>query len=90
MQSLEHTVQCRPEISVPKNACEMSTSLWSAFTMMMIVFCLRAWNRMFTFGNWSLVTTSVAPFTVFEVREKLEMLQKLFSSAAFFFCTRNN
>ena len=30
---------------------------------------------MFTFGNQSLMTTSVAPFTVFEVREKLEMLQ---------------
>ena len=36
---------------------------------------------MFTFGNRSLMTTSVAPFTVFEVHEKLEM----FSSAAFFF-----
>ena len=44
---------------------------------------------MFTFGNRSLMTTSVAPFTVFEVREKLEMLQKVFSGTAFFFCTRN-
>ena len=63
-----------------KNHWKERTSLWSAFT---IVFCLRAWKRMFTFGNRSVMTTSVVPFTVFEVREKLEM----FSSAAFFFCT---
>ena len=36
---------------------------------------------MFTFGNRSLMTTSVTPFTVFEVRKKLDM----FSSAAFLF-----
>ena len=30
------------------------------------------------------MTTSVAPFSVFGVHEKLGMLQKLFSSAAFF------
>ena len=43
----------------------------------------------FTFGIRSLtcsylMTTSVAPFSVFQVREKLGMLQKLLSSAAFF------
>ena len=46
---------------------------------------------MFTFGNRSLaaviscMTTSVVPFSVFEVREKLGMLQKLLSSTAFLF-----
>lgn len=82
MQNIVLFVQVDGEGS-EKNHWTERTSLWSAFT---IVFCLRAWNRMFTFGNRSLMTTSVAPFTVFEVREKLEM----FSSAAFFFCTRNN